>query len=283
MTSTSDSKSHDPPISSTDKVAPIIVPVTDTSIIASVGPSLTKSLINQFSSTTKVASISVLPNLLIVEHLSTLSTKFIGPLVSSKVTIPSTILPKSSSIDKVNSSSTTSVDLLPSSTFKLTTIIDSNSSIFEKDVSTSTPSVAYMDISVSHLEIEPGYYNEIRLYELQVKITCTISELISIMLSQNDINVSHYRVMLVFCGKHLKNFNVNDKLSDKGIKQDSVIAMMIKCIMAGEMSNSVPYNKKRPVYDNLVKDVKSDKRIKCHKPNVKNDESKDQSLDDIPK
>ena len=55
-----------------------------------------------------------------------------------------------------------------------------------------------MYIRVSHLEIEPGSTNEIRLYELQTKITCTIYELISIMLSQNDINVSRYRVMLVF-------------------------------------------------------------------------------------
>ena len=87
MTSTSDSKSRDPPISSAYKVAPIMVPVTDTSIIVYVGSSLTKSLNNQCSSSTNIASISVLPNSLIVEHLSTSSTKFIGPLVSSKVTI----------------------------------------------------------------------------------------------------------------------------------------------------------------------------------------------------
>ena len=41
------------------------------------------------------------------------------------------------------------------------------------------------------------------------------------------------------------------------------------------MSNSVLYNKKRPVNDNLVKDVKPDKRFKGHKSNVKNDECKD--------
>ena len=225
MTSTSDSNSRDPPISSTDKVAPIMVPVTDTSIVASVGSSLTKSLNNQFSSTINVASISVQPNSLIIEHLSMSSTKFIGPLEPSKVTIPSTILPTLSSVDKVDSSSATSVDSLPSSTVKLTTIINSNSSIFEKDVSTSTLSVAYMDISVSRLEIEPGYSNEIRLYKLQVNITCTISEIISIMLSQKDINISRYRVMLVFCGKYLNDVNVNDKLSNHGIKQDSVIEM----------------------------------------------------------
>ena len=149
--------------------------------------------------------------MLIIEHRSTSSTKLIGPLVSSKVTIPSTILPKLSSVDKFNSSPTTSVDPLPSSTVKSTTIIDSNSSIFEKVVSTSTLSVAYMHISVSHLEIEPGFSNEIKLYKLQIKITCTILDLISIMLSQNDINVSRYRIMLMFCGKHLNDFNVNDK------------------------------------------------------------------------
>ena len=118
-----------------------------------------------------------------------------------------------------------------------------------------------MDISVSHLEIEPGFSNEIRLYKLQIKITCTISNLISIMLSQNDINVSRYRVMLMFCGKHLNDFNVNDKLSDHDIKEDSVITMMMKCLMTSEMSNFVQLNKKRPVYNNSVKDVKSDKRM----------------------
>ena len=46
-----------------------------------------------------------------------------------------------------------------------------------------------MNLSVRHLEIKGGDYNEIKLYELQVKITCTILELIDIMLSQNDINI----------------------------------------------------------------------------------------------
>ena len=77
MTSTSDSKSRDPSISSTDKVAPIMVPVTDTSAIATIGSSLTKSIDNQFSSTTKVASITVLPNLLIVENRPTSSTNLL--------------------------------------------------------------------------------------------------------------------------------------------------------------------------------------------------------------
>ena len=182
--------SHDPSISSTDKVTPIMVPVTDTSIIATVGPSLIKSINNQFASTTKVSSITALPNSSIIEYLSTSSTKSIGPLVSSKVTVPSTILPKSSSVDKVNSPSTKSVDSLPSSTVKLTTIIESNSPIVETVVSTSTLSGVYMDIRVSHLEVEHGSTIEIRLYELQVKITCTIYELTSIMVLQNGINVS---------------------------------------------------------------------------------------------
>ena len=77
MTSTSDSKSDDSPIFPTNKVAPIIVPVTNTSIITCVGFSLTKSINNQFYSTTKVASIMVLPNSSIVENLSTSSTKFL--------------------------------------------------------------------------------------------------------------------------------------------------------------------------------------------------------------
>ena len=145
----------------------------------------------------------------------------------------------------------------------MTTIIDSNLSIFE------------INIRVSHIEIEDGSTIEIRLYELQVKNTCTIYELISIMLSQKDINVSRYRVMLVYYGKHLYDFKVNDKLSGHGIKQDSVITMMMKCIITGEISNSVLYNRKRSVNDNLFKDVKPDTRFKDHKSNVKNDECKD--------
>ena len=180
----------------------------------------------------------VLPNSSIVEK-STSPTKFIGPLVSSKVIILSNILPKLSLVVKFCSPSTMSVDPLPCSTFKSITIIDSNSSIVETVVTTSTQSVAYMDIRVSHLEIEPGSSNEIRLYELQVKITCTISDFISIVLSQNDINVSRYRVMLIFCGKHLNDFNVNDKLSDHGIKHDSFITMFMKCVMTNEILNSL--------------------------------------------
>ena len=42
MTSTSDCNSRDSPISSTNKVAPIMIPVTDTSIVPSVGFSLSK-------------------------------------------------------------------------------------------------------------------------------------------------------------------------------------------------------------------------------------------------
>ena len=103
------------------------------------------------------------------------------------------------------------------------------------------------------------------------------------MLSQNDINVSRYRVMLVYCGKHLDSFNGNDKLSDHSIEQDSVITMMMTFLMTDEMSSSVQLNNKRPAYDNSIKDVKSDKRFKGYKSNVKNDECKDQSLDDSPK
>ena len=81
----------------------------------------------------------------------------------------------------------------------------------------STQSVVYTDINVRHLKVELDCSNEIKLYELKVKITCNTSELITIILSQNNINVSRYRVMLVYCGKHLHDFNVNDKLSYHGI------------------------------------------------------------------
>ena len=66
MTSTSDSKSHDPPISSTTKIATIMVP--NTSIVTTVCPSSIKSVDTQFSSTVKVTSIMV-PNSSIVEKI----------------------------------------------------------------------------------------------------------------------------------------------------------------------------------------------------------------------
>ena len=182
--------------------------------------------------------------------------------ILKRVTKPSTILPKLSSVDKVNSPSSTSVDPLPSSIVKMTIIIDSNSSIVETVVSTPTLSVADMDIRVSHLDIEDGSTIEIRIYELQVKITCNIYELISIILSQNDIKISRYRVILVFCGRHLNILNVSDKLSDHGIKQDSVITMFMSGLVADVTSNSLQLKKKRPVYDNSFKDVKSDKKLK---------------------
>ena len=69
MLSTSDCKSRDSSISSTDKVAPIMVSVPDTSCIITIGSSLTKSVDNQFSSTAKVASITVLPSSSIVEFV----------------------------------------------------------------------------------------------------------------------------------------------------------------------------------------------------------------------
>ena len=59
------------------------------------------------------------------------------------------------------------------------------------------------------------------------------------MLPQNDINVSRYRVILVFCVKHLNALNVIAKLFDHGIKQDSVIIMLMKCLMTDEMSSSI--------------------------------------------
>ena len=65
--------------------------------------------------------------------------------------------------------------------------------------------------------------------------------------------------------KILDKFNGNDKLSDHGIEQDSVITMMMKRLVTDEMSNSVQLNRKRPVYDNSFKGVKSDKRFKGNK------------------
>ena len=61
--STSDSKSRNPPISSTANIATIMVP--NTSIVATVYLSLTKSVDPQFSSSVKVVTIMV-PNLTIV-------------------------------------------------------------------------------------------------------------------------------------------------------------------------------------------------------------------------
>ena len=59
-------------------------------------------------------------------------------------------------------------------------------------------------------------------------------------------------------------------------------------LVADVTSNSLQLKKKRPVYDNSFKDVKSDKTFKDNKSNVTNGECKyiiksTQSLDDIPK
>ena len=56
--------------------------------------------------------------------------------------------------------------------------------------------------------------------------------------------------------------------------------MMMKYSMTDENSNSVQLIKKSSVYDNSGKDAKYDKG---YTSNVKNNECKDQSLDDIPK
>ena len=81
------------------------------------------------------------------------------------------------------------------------------------------------------------------------------------MLSQNNINISRYRVILEFCGKYLNYLNVNDKLSDHGIKQDSVIIMLMKCVMTNEVLNSLQLNKNRYFAENSLEDVKSDKKV----------------------
>ena len=166
MTLTSDCKSRDPPISSTNKVAPIMVPVTDTLIVPSVGFSLAKS----------------------------------------------------PSVDKDNSSLTTNFDPLSSSSPNMTTNIDSNPVILE------------FDITVSHIVVEGDSSIE-KIYKFEIKNTCSINDLITIMLSLKDINVFRDRVHLFFCGNHLNKFQVTDKLSDHGIKQDSVISMEFSSIV----------------------------------------------------
>ena len=212
MTSTSDSNCRAPPISSTDKVVPIMVPVTDTSIVASIGSSFAKL----------------------------------------------------SSVDKVNLSSTTIVDPPSSSSPNLTINIDSNPSIFD------------IDITVSYFVNKDGSIFEM-IYGLEIKSNCTIDELISYIVSLKDINVFRDRVKLVCCGTQLYNFPVTDKLPYHGIKQDLVISMTFSSIITDS------FNKKRALNDNLVKDVKPDKRLKGNISNVNNDDGKDQSLHNIPK
>ena len=218
MTPTSNSNCCDPPLSSTDKIAPIMVPVTDTSIVASIGSSFAKL----------------------------------------------------SSVDKVNSSSITIVDPLSSASNNLTTNIDSNPSIFD------------INITVSHFVNKDGSIFE-TIYGLEIKSNCTIDELISYIVSLKDINVFRDKVKLVNCGTQLYNFPVTDKLSDHGIKQDSVISMTFSSIMTDLSSNSVSFNKKRALNDNSVKEVKLDKKFKGNISNVNNDDGKDQSLHNIPK
>ena len=76
-----------------------------------------------------------------------------------------------------------------------------------------------MNISIRYVEIEPSVSYEIKVYELQVKFTCTILGFINIMLSQNDINESFDRVKLIYGGNYWNNLNGNDKLFDHGIKK----------------------------------------------------------------
>ena len=92
------------------------------------------------------------------------------------------------------------------------------------------------------------------------------------MVSLKDINVFRDRVKLVYCGTQLYNFPVTDKLSNHGIKQDSVISMTFSSIITDS------FNKKKALNDNLVKDVKPDKMLKGD-----NDDGKYQSLHNIPK
>ena len=140
MSLNSDCNSRDSRISLTTKVASITRPVTDTSIIQSVGISLSK-------------------------------------------------LP---SVDKDDSSLTTNVDPLSSYFPKPTTNIDSNPVIFD------------IDITVSHIVVDSDKFIDKR-YDLKIDNTCTIDDLITMMLSLKDINVYRGRVNFVFSGKQLKN------------------------------------------------------------------------------
>ena len=170
MTSTSDSNCRDPPISPTDKVAPIMAPVI--------------------------------------------------------------------------------VDPLSSSSPNLTTNIDSNPSIFD------------IDITVSHFVNKDGSIFKM-IYALKIKSNFTIDELISYIVSLKDINVFRGRVNLIYDGTQLYNFPGSDKLSDYGIKQDSIISMTFRSIITDSL------NKKRSLNDNFVKDVKPDKRSKGDNDNGK--------------
>ena len=86
----------------------------------------------------------------------------------------------------------------------------------------------------------------------------------------------------------MNDLNVNDKLSDNGIKQDLVVTMLMKYVLTNDMSNSLQLNKKRDFADNSFENIKSNKRFKVNKSNVMNDDCKDiikstQFLDNIPK
>ena len=78
-----------------------------------------------------------------------------------------------------------------------------------------------------------------KLYELQIKITCTISELITIIVYHKTNLCISLQSYVGICGKHLHDLNVNDKLSDHGIKTYSFITIFIKCVMTNKMLNSL--------------------------------------------
>ena len=123
-----------------------------------------------------------------------------------------------------------------------------------------------IDITVSHFVNKDGSNFEM-IYALKFKGNFTIDELISYIVSLKDINVFRDRVNLIYDGTRLYNFPGGDKLSDHGIKQDSVISMTFSSIITDSL------NKKRSLNDNFVKDVKPDKRV-----NGDNDNGKDNSI-----
>ena len=76
-----------------------------------------------------------------------------------------------------------------------------------------------MNIRIRRIKIVSSELNEIKLYKLQVKSTCTILETNHSMLLQYDVNVSFDRIKLMYGYLYLHDLNGNDKLSDNGIKK----------------------------------------------------------------
>ena len=114
--------------------------------------------------------------------------------------------------------------------------------VIVEPISSSSPNLTTndIDITVSHFVNKDDSIFEM-IYALKIKSNFTIDDLISYIVSLKDINVYRDRVKLVYEGTQLYNFPGSDKLSDHGIKQDSVISM---------------------TFNKIITDVKPDKRLK---------------------